>query len=221
MPGLSAAHTRTWTSRVVSSTSPQSGQLARIVAIARSPVRFGLPSAGEPSAGVGGALSEWGENGPYGPSPPRSSRCPIGFAHRGARAHAPENTLEAFRLALARRHRARERRVAHRRRRGRARPRRRRRGLAAPAADRHRAAPPAAGHIPTLEELYATVGTDFDLSPRRQGPGRRRRRASPPPTPGRRRDRLWLCHPTRELVADVAGADRRTSASSTPPGSGA
>lgn len=27
-------------------------------------------------------------------------RPPIGFAHRGARAHAPENTLEAFRLAL-------------------------------------------------------------------------------------------------------------------------
>jgi glycerophosphoryl diester phosphodiesterase len=25
---------------------------------------------------------------------------PVGFAHRGARAHAPENTLEAFRLAL-------------------------------------------------------------------------------------------------------------------------
>jgi glycerophosphoryl diester phosphodiesterase len=25
---------------------------------------------------------------------------PLGFAHRGARAHAPENTLEAFRLAL-------------------------------------------------------------------------------------------------------------------------
>ena len=25
---------------------------------------------------------------------------PIGFAHRGARAHAPENTLEAFALAL-------------------------------------------------------------------------------------------------------------------------
>lgn len=28
------------------------------------------------------------------------SRPPIGFAHRGARAHAPENTLEAFRLAV-------------------------------------------------------------------------------------------------------------------------
>ncbi|HEY2300473.1 MAG TPA: glycerophosphodiester phosphodiesterase [Acidimicrobiales bacterium] len=27
-------------------------------------------------------------------------RPPLGFAHRGARAHAPENTLEAFRLAL-------------------------------------------------------------------------------------------------------------------------
>jgi len=27
-------------------------------------------------------------------------RPPIGFAHRGARAHAPENTIEAFRLAL-------------------------------------------------------------------------------------------------------------------------
>ena len=25
---------------------------------------------------------------------------PVAFAHRGARAHAPENTLEAFRLAL-------------------------------------------------------------------------------------------------------------------------
>jgi glycerophosphoryl diester phosphodiesterase len=29
-----------------------------------------------------------------------SLRPPIGFAHRGASAHAPENTLEAFRLAL-------------------------------------------------------------------------------------------------------------------------
>src|SRR5437588_6841911 len=27
-------------------------------------------------------------------------RPPVGFAHRGARAHAPENTLDAFRLAL-------------------------------------------------------------------------------------------------------------------------
>lgn len=34
---------------------------------------------------------------PVGPLP----RFPIGFAHRGARARAPENTVEAFRLALA------------------------------------------------------------------------------------------------------------------------
>ena len=31
---------------------------------------------------------------------PSLRRPPIGFAHRGARAHAPENTLEAFELAL-------------------------------------------------------------------------------------------------------------------------
>ena len=31
---------------------------------------------------------------------PSLRRPPIGFAHRGARAHAPENTLEAFTLAL-------------------------------------------------------------------------------------------------------------------------
>src|SRR5436190_14565205 len=37
------------------------------------------------------------------PMPPRlpSLRTPpIAFAHRGARAHAPENTIEAFKLAL-------------------------------------------------------------------------------------------------------------------------
>ena len=31
---------------------------------------------------------------------PAHRRPPIAFAHRGARAHAPENTLEAFGLAL-------------------------------------------------------------------------------------------------------------------------
>ena len=31
---------------------------------------------------------------------PSLRRPPIGFAHRGAKAHAPENTLEAFTLAV-------------------------------------------------------------------------------------------------------------------------
>lgn len=90
---------------------------------------------------------------------------PIGFAHRGARAHAPENTLEAFRLALR---------------------------LGAPGLEtdawvtgdgvvvldhdgvvggRFRRRPISAveraalpGHIPSLGDLYAECGTDFELS---------------------------------------------------------
>ena len=34
------------------------------------------------------------------PRVPSLRRPPIGFAHRGARAHAPENTIEAFSLAI-------------------------------------------------------------------------------------------------------------------------
>ena len=50
---------------------------------------------------------------------------PIAFGHRGARAHAPENTLAAFELALnLGANGSGERRLAHRRRRPRARPRR-------------------------------------------------------------------------------------------------
>ena len=57
---------------------------------------------------------------------PSLRRPPIGFAHRGARAHAPENTLEAFQLALRLgRDGSRERRLAHPGRRRGARPRRR------------------------------------------------------------------------------------------------
>ena len=33
-------------------------------------------------------------------TPPSAAKTPINFAHRGARAYAPENTMEAFRLAL-------------------------------------------------------------------------------------------------------------------------
>lgn len=89
----------------------------------------------------------------------------LGFAHRGARAHAPENTLPAFRTALALGAGGIESDVwltadgqpaLHHggsvRRRGRRTP------VAALAAAE---LPP---HVPTLADLYAACGTDLDLS---------------------------------------------------------
>src|SRR3954462_13855648 len=92
-------------------------------------------------------------------------RPPIAFAHRGARAHAPENTLESFALALRLGATGLESDVwltadgipvldhdgvgksALRRR---------------PISEFERGALPP--HIPTLEELYATCGTAYELS---------------------------------------------------------
>lgn len=86
---------------------------------------------------------------------------PIGFAHRGARAHARENTLEAFALALEMGARGLESDVwltgdgvavlDHD-------------GVVGgvPIPTLSRAALPA--HIPSLAELYAECGTDFELS---------------------------------------------------------
>ncbi|HEV8296902.1 MAG TPA: glycerophosphodiester phosphodiesterase [Acidimicrobiales bacterium] len=91
---------------------------------------------------------------------------PIGFAHRGARAHAPENTLDAFRLAirlgatgletdvwLTRDH---EVVLDHDGLIGRRLTRRR------PIGEFDRADLPAS--IPSLRELYDAVGTDLPLS---------------------------------------------------------
>ena len=93
------------------------------------------------------------------------SRPPLGFAHRGARAHAPENTLEAFTLALRLGATGLESdawitadgvvvldhdgvvRSGLRKR---------------PMAELPRSALP--GHIPSLAELYETCGTDRPLS---------------------------------------------------------
>ena len=90
---------------------------------------------------------------------------PIGFAHRGARAHAPENTLEAFRLALRLGATGLESDVwitadgvavlDHD---GVVGGRLRRRSIA----DVDRAALP--DHIPSLAELYAAVGPAVPLS---------------------------------------------------------
>ena len=128
---------------------------------------------------------------------------PIGFAHRGARAHAPENTLEAFRLAVRLGATGLESDVwltadgeavldhdgvvggLLRRR---------------PIASLTRAELPE--HIPTLEELYAEVGTGLDLSLDVKDPAAFDRtvevaRAAGGGAP----ERLWLCHHRWEQVA--------------------
>ena len=132
---------------------------------------------------------------------PSKRRPPLGFAHRGARAHAPENTLEAF--ALARRlgatglesdvwltadgvpvldHDGVVRRGL------------RRHGIAEVA----RADLPE--HIPSLAELYDACGAEVPLSLDVKDP------AAFGPTVGVARDagaaeQLWLCHPDWEVVA--------------------
>ncbi len=137
---------------------------------------------------------------------------PIAFAHRGARAHAPENTLEAFALALrlgatgletdawvtsdgiaVLDHDGVVRKGIKRRR---------------ISAYRRDELPP---HIPTLDELYAECGSDFDLSidvkdTAAYGPivdAARRQGAAAA-------SRTWLCDPTldhlverRDDLADV------------------
>src|SRR4051794_13314544 len=130
-------------------------------------------------------------------------RPPIAFAHRGARAHAPENTLESFALALRLGATGLESDVwltadgipvldhdgvvksALRRR---------------PISEFERAALPP--HIPTLEELYATCGTAYELSLDVKDAAAApavvavARKADPEAT-----GRLWLCHPDWQQVA--------------------
>ncbi len=128
-------------------------------------------------------------------------RPPIGFAHRGARAHAPENTIEAFRLALKLGatglesdvwltgdgipvlHHDEMVRVGWRRR---------------PIAETSHRALPAA--VPSLEELYDACGTGFELSLDVKVAAA----VAPVVAIARRFDacgRLWLCHPDwRELA---------------------
>ena len=104
-------------------------------------------------------------HGVVAPRIPTKLERPIGFAHRGARAHAPENTLEAFELALRLGATALESDVwltadgvavlDHD---GMVGSRLRRR----PISQVERADLP--GHIPSLTELYEALGTGFDLS---------------------------------------------------------
>lgn len=132
---------------------------------------------------------------------------PIGFAHRGGRADARENTIEAFALALRLGATGLESDVwvtadgeavlDHDGMVGR-RPRRR------PIAGYKRADLPA--HVPTLEELYAACGTDFALSLDVKDPAAFPRivevaRAAGDGAP----ERLWLCHHRWETVAGWRG----------------
>lgn len=202
-PALSALHTRTVTSALVSSTSPQSLQLARIVAMARRPSGFLCRSIGPPSPilRVPGTPLRWpsapprGHDGAVAPLIPSKLDPPIGFAHRGARAHAPENTIEAFALALRLGATALESDVwltadgvavlDHD---GVVGGRMRRRPISSVA----RADLPE--HIPTVADLFEALGTEFDLSLDVKDPAAgpetvRVAMAADPTLPAR----LWMC----------------------------
>jgi glycerophosphoryl diester phosphodiesterase len=129
---------------------------------------------------------------------------PLGFAHRGARAHAPENTIEAFVTALRMGATALETDVWVTRdgvvvvdHDGKASIAGRRVPIAA--VDR-RALPP---HVPSLDEVQQAVGTAFDLSidlkdEAAVGEVLRIRGAGGPDT----LRKTWLCHPDPRVLAD-------------------
>ena len=129
---------------------------------------------------------------------------PIGFAHRGARAHAPENTLEAFALALRLGATGLESDVwltadgvpvlDHD---GVIGSRMRRRSIKDVVRDQ------LPTHIPSLADLYAECGSAFELSLDVKDPEAMRptvdvaRAASADAA-----NRLWLCHHDWRLVAE-------------------
>jgi glycerophosphoryl diester phosphodiesterase len=125
---------------------------------------------------------------------------PIAFAHRGARAQARDNTLEAFRLALELGATGLESDVwltadgqavlDHD---GVIRGRLRRRRIA----DLTRAELPP--HVPTLEDLYAACGSDFELSLDVKDPAAADRVVAVARAAGAL-PRLWLCHPDVALL---------------------
>jgi glycerophosphoryl diester phosphodiesterase len=133
---------------------------------------------------------------------PSLRRPPIGFAHRGARANAPENTLEAFALAVRLGATGIESdvwvtrdgeavldhdgvvRMGLRRR---------------PIASCDRRDLPA--HIPTLAELYDTVGTGLEISLDVKDPAAFDRTVEVArQAGGGALGRLWLCHPDWQQV---------------------
>jgi glycerophosphoryl diester phosphodiesterase len=126
---------------------------------------------------------------------------PIAFAHRGARAHAPENTLEAFKLGLKLGATGLESDVwitsdgipvlDHD---GVVRSGVRRRAIA----DCSRESLPA--HIPSLAELYEACGTEYALSLDVKDPAAFSSTLAVANEAGATSN-LWLCHPDWKLVA--------------------
>jgi glycerophosphoryl diester phosphodiesterase len=145
------------------------------------------------------------------PSPPLRSGPPIGFAHRGARAERRENTLDAFRRGLELGASGLESDawitadgevvLDHD---GRTGPPWRRRAIAV----QSRAALP--GHIPSLVDLYRSVGSDFELSLDVKDPAALVPILAAADGAGARA-RLWLCHGDDRLLAGwrpIAGPAR-------------
>jgi glycerophosphoryl diester phosphodiesterase len=135
------------------------------------------------------------------PRLPSLRRPPLGFAHRGARAHAPENTLDAFRLAQRLGATGLESDVwltadgvpvlDHDGVVGRVR--------RVPIGRLHRSDLP--GTIPTLGDLYEACGTGLDLSLDVRDPAATAEvLAVARATPGAE-ERLWLCHPDWQVLA--------------------
>jgi len=130
-----------------------------------------------------------------------SLRPPIGFAHRGARAHEQENTVPAFQLALRLGATGLESDawltedgIAVLDHDGVVGGKLRRRPLSSMSAKE------LPSHIPSLREFYDALGTSFDFSIDIKDP----RVAGEVIACARdvgAEDRLWLCHPNRELVA--------------------
>ena len=126
---------------------------------------------------------------------------PIAFAHRGARAHAPENTLEAFQLALRLGATGLESDVwltadgvavlDHD-------------GLVGRAVRRQAIGTVARrdlpAHIPALEDLYASCGAEYELSLDVKDVAAAGAVIDLARAAGAV-DRLWLCHPDWQQVA--------------------
>jgi glycerophosphoryl diester phosphodiesterase len=133
---------------------------------------------------------------------PRILEVPIGFAHRGARAQAPDNTLAAFGLALEMGATGLESDVwisddghavlDHD---GIVGGWLRRRPIGTVL--RHRLP----DHVPTLDELYATCGTVQPVSLDVKDPAALDAVLAAAEAAGAR-DGLWLCHPDIDLLAD-------------------